>query len=230
LGAVDIIICRVFQKEVTVEDYSELIKRCKDKEKEAVIKGIAMGAVILSRMGPIYMKGSVRTFQDLAVQFSLKLTSTTTTSEFDCFHESFVEAVQSHIRGKDGGDLSYGEAQKSINVFLKHYVDRSGLRDGATAKKVRPFLHVPLDSVVIRYFRENYPQSYEKHILPEHRKINEQFKAAHPEAVKIPDRLLSELKYIFQEVYLAWQNWFREILPEKPVLLDTIWSLEREID
>jgi hypothetical protein len=213
-----------------MEDYSELINRCKDKEEEAIIKGIAMGAVILSRMGTRYMKGSVKTFQDLALQFSPRLTTITTISEFDSFHESFVEAVQSHIKRKDGGQLSYGEAQKSINVFLKNYVDRSSLPDGATAKKVRPFLHVPLDSVMIRYFRKNYPQGYEKYILPEHRKINEQLKANNPKSIKIPDRVLSELQYIFQEVYLAWQNWFREIFPEKPVLLDTIWSLERETD
>jgi len=213
-----------------MEDYSELIKRCKDKEEEAIIKGIAMGAIILSRMGTRYMKGSVRPFQDLALQFSPRLTSIPTISEFDSFHESFIEAVQGHIKVRDGEDLSYGEAQKSINVFLKHYVDRSSLPDVATAKKIRPFLHVPLDSVMIQYFRKNYPQGYEKYILPKHRKINELLKADHPEAVKIPDSLLSELKYIFQEVYLAWQNWFRGIFPEKPVLLDTIWSLERETD
>jgi len=213
-----------------MEDYSELIKRCRDKEEEAIIKGIAMGAVILSRMGTRYMKGSVRPFQDLALQFSPRLESITTISEFDSFHESFVEAMQSHIKAKGGKELSYGEAQKSINLFLKNYVDRSSLPDGATAKRVRPFLHVPLDSVMIRYFRRNYPQGYGRYILPEHRRINEQFKAANPEAGKIPDRVLSELTYIFQEVYLAWQNWFREIFPGKPVLLDTIWSLERETD
>jgi hypothetical protein len=213
-----------------MEDYSKLIKRCKDKEEEAIVKGTAMGAVILSRMGARYMEGSVRPFQDLALQFSPRLTSIATISEFDSFHESFVEAVQSHITERDGEDLSYGEAQKSINVFLKHYVDWSSLPDGATAKRVRPFLHVPLDSVMIGHFRRNYPQGYEKYIVPELRKINEQFKVAHPKAIKIPDRLLSELKYIYQEVYLAWQNWFREISPEKPVLLDTIWSLERETD
>jgi len=213
-----------------VEDYSKLVQRCKYEEEEAIIKGMAMGAVILSRMGARYMEGSVRPFQDLALQFSPRLTSIGTISEFDIFHESFVEAVQSHITERDGEALSYGEAQKPINVFLKHYVDWSSLPDGATAKRIRPFLHVPLDSVMIGHFRKNYPQGYEKHIAPEHRKINEQFKAVHPEAVKIPDRLLSKLKHIYQEAYLAWQNWFREILPEKPVLLDTIWSLERESD
>ncbi len=108
-----------------MESYAELIKRCKDNKEAAFIKGIAMGAVILSRMGPIYMKGSVRIFQNLALKFTRKLTKVSEISEFDNFHEVFVESVMNEIKKKGDGQLSYGEAQKSVNVFLKHYVDRS---------------------------------------------------------------------------------------------------------
>jgi len=207
-----------------MEDYSNIIEICKNNEEEAIIKGAAMGAIILSRMGPIYEKGSVRKFPNLALRFCKELGSLSTIDDFDRFHERFVEYVQNGIKRKDGGQLSYGEAQKSVNVFLKTYVDRGSLPDAVTSKRIRPFLHVPLDSVMIKHFKKNFRLDYERYILPEHRKINEQLK------VKIPDTVLSKLQYIFQEVYLAWQKWFRDIYPEKPVLLDTIWALEREKD
>lgn len=213
-----------------MENYSDLIDRCKKSEGEAVIKGLAMGAVILSRMGPIYKKGCVAIFQELAMQFAPTLNSITSIADFDDFHESFIQAVIGRMRPEDYDKLTWGEAQKSINVFLKNYIDRSSLPNELTANRIRPFLHVPLDSVMIKYFRKTFPFDYEKYISPEHRIINQQFKASHPNAFKIPDSLLSELKYIFKEVYLAWQKWFRDIYPEKPVLLDTIWALEREKD
>lgn len=212
-----------------MEDYFNIIERCKNNEEEAIIKGAAMGAIILSRMGPIYEKGSVRKFQNLALQFCRELKSISTIDDFDRFHEHFVECVRnSIIKSKDGGELSYGEAQKSVNVFLKTYVDRSSLPNPVTSKRIRPFLHVPLDSVMIKHFRKNFQLDYKIYIVPEHRKINESLKVQKPDsAIKIPDRVLSELQYIFKDVYLAWQKWFRDIYPAKPVLLDTIWSLER---
>jgi hypothetical protein len=214
-----------------MEDYSDLISRCKNNQGEAVIKGAAMGAVILSRMGPIYQKGAVSIFQELAVQFSEQLKQITTMNEFDNFHEQFVAAVHSKIRDGEGAPLSYGEAQKSINVFLKTYIDRSNLPDIETAKRLKPFLHVPLDSVMIGYFRKNFKSAYARYVSPAHNKENEEYKAKTPSFTgKIPETMLSKLAYIFQDVYTAWQKWFRDIYPEKPVLLDTIWALERERD
>lgn len=211
-----------------MEDYSEIIKICKDNEDEAKIKGMAMGAVILSRMGPIYEKGAVSKFQSLAVQFSRKLSSINTIGEFDVFHEEFMEAVYSQIMNHEGKHLSYGEAQKAINVFLKTYVDRSSLPDAQVANRLRPFLHVPLDSIMIKHFRKKYGADYSSYISPMHEKENEAFKAYEPKFKgKLPDSMLSQLQFIFKDTYLAWQRWFRDIYSEKPVLLDTIWSLER---
>ncbi len=212
-----------------MENYSELIERCRNNEEEAIIKGAAMGAVILSRMGPIYERGSVSKFQKIAQRFSQELNDITTIEDFDIFHERFVESLQNEIKGQDGEKLSYGEAQKSINVFLKTYVDRSSRPRTLVAETIRPFLHVPLDSIMIKYFRKNFRSDYSIYIAPVHHQVNEWLRDTNPAStVKIPDRVLSELKYIFQEVYLAWQKWFRAIYPNKPVMLDTIWALERE--
>lgn len=213
-----------------MENYSELIERCKHNEEDAIVKGAAMGAVILSRMGPIYEHGSVSTFQNIALRFSQKLKDITTVEEFDSFHGRFVEALQNEVKHKDGQKLSYGEAQKSINVFLKTYVDRSGRPDTLKADTIKQFLHVPLDSIMIKHFRTNFRSDYDKYIAPAHQEENKKLNAKNPTFGKIPDRIFSELKYIYKDVYLAWQKWFRNIYPEKPVLLDTIWALEREKD
>jgi hypothetical protein len=212
-----------------MEDYSGLIIRCKDNEDDAIIKGAAMGAVILSRMGPIYQKGAVNIFQNLAMQFSKRLNGINSINEFDDYHEQFIAAVHDAIKNQDGSPLSYGEAQKAINVFLKTYVDRSSLPDAETAKRIRPFLHVPLDSVMIKYFKKNFKSDYSKYISPAHQKENEDFKTKNKDFTgKIPDSELSKLAYIYRDVYMAWQKWFRDIFPNKPILLDTIWALERE--
>jgi len=125
----------------------------------------AMGAVILSRMGPIYERGSVSTFQNIALRFSQKLKDITTVEEFDSFHERFVEALQNEVKHKDGEKLSYGEAQKSINVFLKTYVDRSGRPDTLKADTIKQFLHVPLDSIMIKHFRTNFRSDYDLSLI-----------------------------------------------------------------
>jgi hypothetical protein len=33
--------------------------------------------------------------------------------------------------------------------------------------------------------------------------------------------------FINHDVYIAWQSWFRSISPNRPVLLDTVWSIAR---
>jgi hypothetical protein len=108
-------------------------------------------------------------------------------------------------------------------------VYRSNLPDPETAKRLRPFLHVPLDSIMIGHFRKNYQSDYIKYISPAHNKLNEEIKASNPTfSGKLTDSELSKLTNIFPNVYWAWQLWFRDIYPREPILLDTIWALERE--
>ena len=167
----------------------------------------------------------------MAVEFSKLLPDIITIQEFDNFHEQFIAGVYNKIKDQEGKPLSYGESQKSINVFLKTYVYRSNLPNFETTKRLRPFLHVPLDSIMIGHFQKNYQSDYAKYISPAHNKINEEFKASHLSfSGKIPDAELSKLAFIFKDTYWAWQTWFRDIYPQEPIILDTIWALERERD
>jgi len=111
---------------------------------------------------------------------------------------------------------------------LKSYVDRFAILGEVVTCRLRTFLHVPLDKVIIEYFRSNFSEDYERFIAPVHRQINQLMKAEHPElSAKMPGSLLSQPKYLQEDAYLAWQNWFREIYPDRPVLLDNVWFFER---
>jgi len=209
-------------------DYDSMIQHLKDTESEVITKELAGGEMMLGRMVPRLEKDCIPKFQELAWQYSEKLVDITSLSDFDAFHKDFIGVFHQQIRNKDGEAVSYGEAQKPINLFLKSYVDRFAIPGKDVTRRLRPFLHVPLDSVIIGYFRSNFRDDYDHHIAPIHRQINQVIKAQHPESSgNMPDGLLSQLQNLHEGEYLAWQNWFREIHPERPVLIDNLWFFER---
>ena len=209
-------------------DYDSMIQHLKNTESEVIAKELAGGEMMLGRMVPRFEKNCIPKFQDLAWQYSKKLIRITSLTDFDAFHWDFIAVFCQRIRSKDGEAASYGEAQKPINLFLKSYVDRFAVLGEVVTRRLRPFLHVPLDSVIIGYFRSNFRKDYDRHIAPVHRQINQLMKVQHPEvSANMPDGLLSQLQYLQENEYLAWQNWFREIYPERPVLIDNLWFFER---
>jgi hypothetical protein len=71
-----------------------------------------------------------------------------------------------------------------------------------TADRIRPFLHCPLDSVIMKTIRKEHKELYKKHGKP-------RFKS---------------LKIIDDKDYEKWQKIIDEITGnEKPVLMDVIW-------
>ena len=209
-------------------DYDRLVQHLKDTGVEVIAKELAMAEIMLGRMVPRFEKNCIPKFQTLTWQYSKKLVNIASMGDFDTFHREFVAAFQEQIKSEDGGSASYGEAQKPINLFLKSYVDRFAIPGEVVTCRLRPFLHVPLDKVIIGYFRSNFREDYDQFITPVHQQINQLMKTEHPElSAKMPDSLLSQLKYLQEDEYLAWQNWFREIYPDRPVLLDNVWFFER---
>jgi hypothetical protein len=131
--------------------------------------------------------------------------------------------------------MSYGNAQKPLNVFLKVYVDWAGKPTAELAERLRPLLHVPLDSVVMKFMKREFPADYESHIgVCRRRKlqlVTERLKAVSKKATRAEARRLlgsaSAISAVDKPLYHAWQAWFQELWPEKPVELDLIWALER---
>lgn len=117
------------------------------------------------------------------------------------FVKEVITEIQVTSRGKS---ISYGQAQKPVNVFLKVYVDWANLPNNETSAKLRPDLYVPLDDVVIKYTKKYFPQYYRKFNL---RRVS--------------------LSKIDKAKYYSWQRCFREICPEKPLIIDVFWAYKR---
>ncbi len=107
--------------------------------------------------------------------------------------------------------ISYGQAQKAVNVFLKVYVDWAKLPDRKTARRLSGFLHVPLDSVVMHYLRREHRERHKRIVVAVYRAAGEW-----------PSDL--RLTIISRPMYRAWQQFFRDIRPRRPVDLDVIWA------
>jgi len=103
-----------------------------------------------------------------------------------------------------GKNISYGQAQKPINVFLKVYIDWMNKPTLDIADKMRNYLHVPIDSKVMDSTRDHYPLIYKKYNLKK-----------------------GSLSKINENLYYRWQECFRELSPVKPLLIDIFWSIER---
>jgi hypothetical protein len=96
-------------------------------------------------------------------------------------------------------------------VFLKVYVDWARKPDEGTRSRLLPFLHVPLDSVLMKAVSDQYRPWYEKEIMPFGLRIQHEF----------------SLSKIAAPVYLKWQQFFRQSYPPKPLIFDIAWALNR---
>jgi hypothetical protein len=211
-------------------DYPSLIQHCQAREQEEKKRGIEIGSKVLSRLAGRLERDFYPKYQDLAWQFSRRLRPVSTIAEFDDFHRSFVQAFRETVKSRSGTIISYGEAQQPVNVFLKEYVEKSGILNATTSSCLKPFLHVTLDGVVIYYLQSFFREDYLKHIAPLDNAcgylgtgniISFQNK-------DLSQSQLNQMMFFDYKVYCAWQGWFRQIFPSRPVLLDAIWSIARQ--
>jgi len=177
------------------EETSNKVELLKKLEKKATFCTMAMMACNPS-IGPVLRKGAVDQFINLAWQMAQNLDSIQNRHEFDAWHDKCVQRLRDEIGiTSKGKRVSYGQAQKPINVFLKLYVDWANLE---VATRLRPFLHVPLDSRVMKCARVHFPKYY------------------------IDCRLRrSTLATIDKEQYHRWQGCFGKVSP----LIDVLWAI-----
>ncbi len=144
-----------------------------------------------------------------------------------------IGRILKEIKTSRGDTISYG--QKPLNVFYKVYIDWSKRME--LSNTIRAFIHVPLDSILMMKIKECFPEQFKQNVeeryLENRKKVKKQCEST---SNKISD---SELKMIInpndvsltkivnKDMYYAWQKCLRAIYPERPVLLDVLWSINR---
>jgi hypothetical protein len=200
------------------------------QEPEAILRTLAMMSYNPA-IGRVLEEGGVGRFQDLMVASVPLLANLTDRPGFDAFHADTCAQIRSALKTNRGEPLSYGQAQKPLNVFLKVYVAWAKLPDAATAGTLQHHLHVPLDSVVMRFVKDAFPEEFRRCVAERCAGLITNLAAEHPELSKrrISGLLVENtaLASMSAPVYFAWQELLRILCPDRPILLDTIWAMER---
>ena len=205
-------------------EYQHLLHCCREREQEERRRGFETGTIVMARFARIMEHDFFPRFQQLAWEHSQRLKTAVSVTEFDDHHHHFVEELRQGIKAHNGTVVPYGEAQQPVNIFLKEYIEKSGILPEADSLRLIPFLHVTLDGVIILYLRALFQQDYMRHITD-----GEQPLPSVPfEREEISPSSLRQLLSFGREEYQAWQEWFRHISPVRPVLLDSIWSISRQ--
>jgi len=189
-------------------------------------------------IGRVLEKGGVNKFVKLMVENVPQLEGISNQDEFDGFHDKLVDLIKGAVKTNRGEDISYGQAQKPLNVFFKVFVDWASRPTSKKASQLRMFLHVPLDSILMEEIKDKFPKEYEECVATAYDSIRNDLKEALIQQGKeVNDRELQKFidpskfslnAMIFKEIYYAWQQCLRRIHPERPVLLDVLWSLKRK--
>ena len=109
-------------------------------------------------------------------------------------------------------------------------MEKSKLLDAALAERLSPLLHVTLDGITIMYMQSFFREDYNAFIAPVSKicGLIDTFEVTQFRNKDISESLQTQLMFFNHEIYSAWQAWFRSISPERPVLLDAVWSIARK--
>ncbi len=192
-----IVLSKFIKRGVSMDSF---IKELMEREFQSIIEVMAFMSYNPS-IGRVLEKGGVKKFQKMAMDNVSSLSKIKTIRDYDQFHYEWISNFIKNIKTNNEAECSYGQAQKAINVFMKLYSDWARLPDQNTSKKIIPFLHVPLDRIIMKTISNHYPvtSSQQRFSLS---KVNE-------------------------EIYKTWQNFFREKYPKKPLLFDIAWAIYR---
>lgn len=195
---------------------NEWLRDLKTNEDRSIVRGFGSLA-FLRAQGRTLQRGSQEKMLDLLWAIRSDLDSIMSKDDFDERHRLWIERTVKALRTNRQKQLAHGQAQKTINVFLKFYVDWASRPTADAAARLRPWLHCPLDSVVMKALKARYTETWRRRIWEPHYRG------------RISWQRLASMSTIDESAYQAWQAWIRELSPDKPVLVDAIWSLDRPI-
>jgi len=140
-----------------------------ESEREAINRTLLMMAYnpscarIFSSQANLQIKNAIYSVID-------RLKSVNDQSSFDRVHKDILDEIVGSIDNRKTGKspirITYGQAQKGLNVFLKVYIDWANLPERETASTLRSLLHCPLDSIVMKSIRSLEPNLYNKYGSP----------------------------------------------------------------
>lgn len=181
------------------------------QQEEAAITAVIAFMSYNPAIGQVLQEGGVAKFHRLATKLLADLRKGHGRASFDRLHETYTRRVIGTFETARGQTLSYGQAQKPINVFLKVYVDWAGRPTRAIRRQLLPHLHVPLDSPLMEVVRKSYRSWHRARIRP------------HIRAASDVDSLRAVTKWQYDK----WQAFFRQRYPPKPLIFDVVWALNR---
>jgi len=180
-------------------------------EPKAIIETLAFMSYNPS-IGRVLQKGGLNTFVKLLNERLLQLDQISCWQDFDEFHGEFLEEFMGKVKKTaKGKPVVYGQAQKPLNVFLKVFVHWASRPNHEVAERIRPLLHVPLDSVLMREVKRRFPEQCQQIVRPAYAGYSPSVQLSHVDANR----------------YLAWQTCFRAICPDRPIVLDVLWNWRR---
>ena len=103
-------------------------------------------------------------------------------------------------------------------MFLKFNVDWASRPTADVAARLRPWLHCPLDKVIMEALRSHDVKTWMARIWESHYKG------------RVEHQQRASMSSVNEPAYRAWQLWIRELSREKQVLIDALWSLSRPMD
>jgi hypothetical protein len=213
----------------------DLINLIIKEEPDAITRTLAMMA-FNPAIGRVLKAGSVAQFSSLMVELIPKLYGLPTRDRFEAWHKDACIRIVESFKTRSEGSLSYGQAQKPLNVFLKVYTAWAKQPTVALADSLLPFLHVPLDSVLMKCIAREFPGEYAAKIAPIRRR---RIEWTHERVNSLGGQKFSKtlvgsvigsefsLTAIDEEIYKAWQDMLRSFWPGAPVRLDTLWAVNR---
>lgn len=196
---------------------SELLLDLKAKEELSVVRGLGSLAFVRAQGRTLEERSQEKVLAQLWV-IRGELESIQSPEQFDQRHHAWVENALQVLRTNRNNQLAYGQGQKTINVFLKFYVDWASRPTSDAAARLRPWLHCPLDRVVMEALRSHDTEAWRGRIWEPHYRG----RVAHQQRASMAS--------VNEPAYRAWQSWIRELSPEKPVLIDALWSLLRPME
>jgi hypothetical protein len=144
-------------------DQASLVQLLIAREPEAIIRTLAMMAYNPA-IGRVLEEGGVAKFSDCMAEEIPQLYVTVIQDGFDEWHAHVCARILKEFKTAKGEKVSYGQAQKPLNVFLKVYVDWAKLPTRELAERLTPSLHCPLDSVMMKFVKREFPEMYEDRV------------------------------------------------------------------